>query len=109
MIIVLGSIVARPDTFSEVLKLSQAHVARSRTEPGCLSHAVHQDTERAQRLVFVETWADRAALAAHFQVRRLRLRQDTGCAGERAAAHRRLRRDPTADVAASPGPNIRTL
>jgi quinol monooxygenase YgiN len=68
MVIVLGSIVARPDTFSELLKLSQAHVARSRTEPGCLSHAVHQDTEHAQRLVFVETWADRAALAAHFQV-----------------------------------------
>jgi len=68
MILVLGSIVARPGTFSEVLKLSQAHVARSRAEPGCLSHAVHQDTEHAQRLVFVETWADRAALAAHFQV-----------------------------------------
>ena len=68
MVIVLGSIVARPDTFSEALKLSQAHVARSRGEPGCLSHAVHQDTEQALRLVFVETWADRAALAAHFQV-----------------------------------------
>ena len=68
MVIVLGSIVARPDTFSEVLKLSQAHVARSRAEPGCLSHAVHQDAEHAQRLVFIETRADQAALAAHFQV-----------------------------------------
>ncbi|MFI4931606.1 MAG: putative quinol monooxygenase [Burkholderiales bacterium] len=68
MVIVLGSIVARPDTFSEVLKLSLAHVTRSRSEPGCMSHAVHQDTEHAQRLVFVETWADRAALAQHFQV-----------------------------------------
>lgn len=68
MIIVLGSIVARPDTYSEVLKLSQAHVARSRGEPGCVSHAVHQDTEQALRLVFVETWADQAALATHFQV-----------------------------------------
>jgi quinol monooxygenase YgiN len=68
MVIVLGSIVARPDTFSEVLKLSLAHVARSRSEPGCMSHAVHQDTEHAQRLVFVETWADRGALAQHFQV-----------------------------------------
>jgi quinol monooxygenase YgiN len=68
MVIVLGSIVARPDTFAEVLKLSQAHVARSRGEPGCVSHAVHQDTEQALRLVFVETWADQAALAAHFRV-----------------------------------------
>lgn len=68
MIIVLGSIVARPDTFAEALQLSQAHVARSRGEPGCVSHAVHQDTEQALRLVFVETWADRAALATHFQL-----------------------------------------
>ena len=67
MVIVLGSIVARPDTFAEALRLSQAHVARSRGEPGCLSHAVHRDTERAFRLVFVETWADAAALAAHFR------------------------------------------
>jgi quinol monooxygenase YgiN len=68
MIIVLGSIVARPDTYAEALRLSQAHVARSRGEPGCISHAVHQDTEHPQRLVFVEEWADQAALAAHFQV-----------------------------------------
>ena len=68
MIIVLGSIVARPDTLSHALQLSQAHVVRSRAEPGCLSHAVHQDTEQAQRLVFVETWVDQAALAAHFRV-----------------------------------------
>jgi len=72
MMIVLGSVVARPDTFAEVLKLSQAHVARSRGEPGCVSHAVHQDTEHAQRLVFVEMWADRAALADHFKVQESR-------------------------------------
>ncbi|HSW26529.1 MAG TPA: putative quinol monooxygenase [Burkholderiaceae bacterium] len=68
MVIVLGSIVARPDTFAEVLKLSQEHVTRSRREPGCVSHAVHQDTEETRRLVFVEEWADRAALAEHFKV-----------------------------------------
>ena len=68
MIIVLGSIVARPNAYAEALQLSQAHVARSRGEPGCISHAVHQDTEHPQRLVFVEEWADQAALAAHFQV-----------------------------------------
>ena len=68
MVIVLGSIVARPDTYADVLKLSQAHVARSRAEPGCVSHAVHQDIEHAQRLVFVEEWADANALAEHFRV-----------------------------------------
>ena len=68
MIVVLGSVVARADTFDEVLALSQAHVARSRSEPGCQSHAVHRDIEQPLRLVFVEEWADANALAEHFRV-----------------------------------------
>jgi len=44
------------------------HVHRSRAEPGCISHAVHVDCENPLRLVFIEQWADRAALAAHFAV-----------------------------------------
>lgn len=68
MIIVLGSVTAQPGKLAEALALSQQHVARSRAEPGCLSHAVHPDSEDAQRLVFVERWADRAALAEHFRV-----------------------------------------
>ena len=34
------------------------HVRRSRTEPGCLFHAVHRDVEEPLRLVFVERWVD---------------------------------------------------
>lgn len=68
MIIVLGSVTVQPGRLDEALALSRQHVARSRTEPGCESHAVHQDTDDPQRLVFVERWADRAALAAHFRV-----------------------------------------
>jgi quinol monooxygenase YgiN len=41
---------------------------RSRQEPGCLSHAVHIDCENPFRLVFIEQWADKAALSAHFAV-----------------------------------------
>ena len=41
---------------------------RSRKEPGCISHAVHIDCENPLRLVFVEQWADRAALLNHFAV-----------------------------------------
>lgn len=69
MIIVLGSVTLQPGRLDEALALSQEHVERSRAEPGCLAHAVHQDTEDAHRLVFVERWADRAALAAHFRVK----------------------------------------
>jgi len=68
MIIVLGSVTTSQGRLVEALALSHEHVARSRGEPGCLSHAVHQDTENPQRLVFVEQWADRAALTRHFQV-----------------------------------------
>jgi quinol monooxygenase YgiN len=68
MIVVTGSVTARPETFEEVQKLGLEHVRRSRTEPGCLSHAVHIDCENPLRLVFIEQWADRAALATHFAV-----------------------------------------
>ena len=68
MIVVTGSVVARQDTLEEVRRLSLEHVHRSRGEPGCISHAVHVDCENALRLVFVEQWADRAALLAHFAV-----------------------------------------
>ena len=68
MIVVTGSVTARPDSFEEVKRLSLEHVHRSRTEPGCISHAVHVDCENPLRLVFLEQWADRAALAAHFAV-----------------------------------------
>jgi len=68
MILVTGSVTARPETFDEILELSLAHVRRSRTEPGCISHAVHVDSENPLRLVFLERWADRVALLAHFAV-----------------------------------------
>ncbi|QWG21489.1 antibiotic biosynthesis monooxygenase [Bradyrhizobium sediminis] len=68
MIVVTGSVTARPDSLDEVRKLSLEHVRRSRLEPGCISHAVHVDCENPLRLVFFERWADRAALLAHFAV-----------------------------------------
>ena len=68
MIVVTGSVTAREDSFGEVKKLSLEHVHRSRKEPGCISHAVHVDCENPLRLVFIEQWADRAALLAHFAV-----------------------------------------
>jgi quinol monooxygenase YgiN len=68
MIMVTGSVTARADTLEAVLKLSLEHVHRSRQEQGCIAHAVHADCENPLRLVFVEQWADRAALSAHFGV-----------------------------------------
>ena len=68
MIIITGSVIARPETFDELRALCLEHTRRSRLEPGCLSHAVHVDAENPLRLFFFETWADRAAVATHFAV-----------------------------------------
>lgn len=68
MIIVTGSVQARPDRLDEVLALSLEHVHRSRAEPGCLLHTVHQDVEDPLRVVFVEHWLDGDALSTHFAV-----------------------------------------
>lgn len=68
MIVVIGSVTARPDTFDALQAISLEHVRRSRLEPGCEAHAVHRDVEDPLRLVFVERWTDAAALQAHFAV-----------------------------------------
>jgi quinol monooxygenase YgiN len=68
MIIVTGSVRARAEALDEVLALSLEHVRRSRNEPGCLLHSVHQEVEDPRRVVFLEHWQDRAALDAHFAV-----------------------------------------
>jgi quinol monooxygenase YgiN len=68
MIIVTGEFIARPDTIAEAIALSLTHVHRSRLEPGCLSHDVTIDAGNPHRLLFVERWADEAALHTHFAV-----------------------------------------
>ena len=68
MIIITGTVLARVDTFDEILRISTEHVLRSRAEPGCISHAVFRDTEEPLRLQFVERWADMVALKTHFAV-----------------------------------------
>jgi quinol monooxygenase YgiN len=68
VILVTGSVHARPDTIDQVVASSLEHVHRSRHEPGCLLHSVHFDAEDPLHLVFVEHWADADALRAHFGV-----------------------------------------
>jgi quinol monooxygenase YgiN len=68
MIIVTGTLHARPESFVQVMALSRAHVLRSRTEPGCLEHAVTIDADDPLRLVFFERWADREAIDAHLKL-----------------------------------------
>ena len=67
IIIVTGAVVARPDSLEALLAASLAHVHRSRTEPGCLSHAVSLDAEDSHRLTFLERWTDLPSLASHLR------------------------------------------
>jgi quinol monooxygenase YgiN len=67
VIIVTGSVLASRETVDAVVELSLAHVHRSRDEPGCLLHSVHQDVEQPLRIVFLEHWQDGPSLAAHFE------------------------------------------
>lgn len=67
MIIVIGSVTARPDTVDAVRQAGLDHVRRSRTEDGCISHAVHVDVENPLRLFFFERWRDMASLQEHFR------------------------------------------
>lgn len=68
MILITGYAIVKPEQLAEALRISLAHVHRSRLEPGCIFHAVSQDVEDPLRLVFVEKWADEAAIKAHFVV-----------------------------------------
>ena len=67
MILVTGEILAKPASIELLVQAGLEHVRRSRTEPGCLAHHLHVDVEDPNRLVFVERWADRAAVDEHFR------------------------------------------
>jgi len=68
MIVITGSMLARPDTVAEATRLGIEHSRRSRAEPGCLAHNLHIDAENPLRLMFYEEWEDAAAVRAHFAV-----------------------------------------
>ena len=45
MIIITGDLLIKDGCMQQAIKASQKHVAHSRNEPGCISHAVYQDPE----------------------------------------------------------------
>lgn len=68
MILITGSVTIRPEHRDRALALGIAHSTRSRAEPGCIAHNCHVDAENPNRIVFVEEWADMAAVRTHFAV-----------------------------------------
>ena len=68
MIIITASFAVPSARREQIIALCSEHSARSRAEPGCLSHHIHADCEDPLRLFFHEEWQDEAAVAAHFAV-----------------------------------------
>tara|TARA_R110000824_G_scaffold44709_3_gene129946 strand:+ start:1085 stop:1393 length:309 start_codon:yes stop_codon:yes gene_type:complete len=68
VIIITASFAVPPAKRQNIITLCSEHSARSRVEPGCLSHHIHADCEDPARLFFHEEWQDEAAVAAHFAV-----------------------------------------
>ena len=68
MIIITASFAVPADSRAEIIALCSTHSARSRAEPGCISHHIHADCEDPARLFFHEEWQDEAAVAVHFAV-----------------------------------------
>jgi quinol monooxygenase YgiN len=52
----------------DMLALCLHHVRRSRTGPGCASHAVHVDAENPLRLFFFEEWETASRWRSTFRV-----------------------------------------
>ena len=67
MIVITGSVTAKPGAFEALRAEGLAHSARSRAEDGCLGHRCYVDAEDGGRLFFYEEWRDMAAVEAHFR------------------------------------------
>ena len=69
---IVATLAVQPAHRAELLAVFRNLVAKSRAEAGNLRYDLHQDLQNANRLVFVETWQDQAAVdshnaSAHFQ------------------------------------------
>lgn len=66
MILITGTVVVSPENRAAFVAAASRHVSLSRTEPGCISHGVHEDVMAPGTFVFVERWRDMAAVQEHF-------------------------------------------
>ncbi len=67
MIYVIATLRARPEKLSQLLDAAKAVIAGTRKEDGCIFYDLHQSVTDPDRLVFVERWTSREALARHFE------------------------------------------
>ena len=65
MILVVATIVIRPDTLEAIRPHALACIEATRKESGCIAYDLHASMTDPERLVFVEKWETREALTAH--------------------------------------------
>ncbi|MEH6789018.1 putative quinol monooxygenase [Parasphingorhabdus sp.] len=109
MIIISAAFAVPPARRDAIIALCAEHSARSRAEPGCLSHHIHVDCEDPERLFYYEEWRDEAAVAAHFAVPESRefVKRLTELVGERPGMGMyRAETVAPADLGSKPSPHL---
>jgi quinol monooxygenase YgiN len=66
MIVVVGRVTSDAEKRDQLIEVAQAIASASREEDGCIDYRFYEDTEQPNHFVFVEEWADQAALERHF-------------------------------------------
>lgn len=67
MHVIVARLRIRPENRAAFLEASQAIIAGTRAEAGCLFYALHEDAHDPNSFLFYEEWQDRAAIDAHFE------------------------------------------
>ncbi len=72
MIVVVGRVKTDDANRDELVRIGQTVAAASRTEAGCISYRLYEDTELVNEFVFIEEWEDDEALQRHFATSHIR-------------------------------------
>jgi quinol monooxygenase YgiN len=67
VIYVIAELRLRPGTAEKAVAAARASVAETVKEDGCISYDMHQSVTDPARLVLVERWDSREALARHME------------------------------------------
>ena len=62
---IIGTVVAKAEKRSELLKILSSFVAPTRTEPGCINYDFHCDADDPNTFVFYENFVSKQALDKH--------------------------------------------
>lgn len=67
MVVLVAKIKLKPEAYDTFIALAEGMLAPSQAEQGCISYEYFISQSDRTEVVFVEEWADRAALDDHFQ------------------------------------------